>query len=187
MHVYLLDKSIARKIVEGLRRVREDRPLPQDHIASLAFWQAALDQESDLYILPHSMHVLERFSPSPEIAWLTDTVQTIQFGRYVRRWARRLRGYGFTREDAVVLSLGTFGTNDQGSILGVEAVVTLDRPIINNYRHHRDSLVGRLAAMTRQLPAPFCDAALPDLQSPDETLAALMKLKATSWSSRQPG
>ncbi|MGQ9627130.1 MAG: hypothetical protein ACUVV0_09540 [Anaerolineae bacterium] len=54
--------------------------------------------------------------------------------RYFTRWARRLQEHGFRREDARLLSLGKFGTNEKGAVLGVQAIVTFDRPLVNNYR-----------------------------------------------------
>ena len=102
-----------------------------------------------------------------------DEVEVIQVARYVRRWARRLREHGFTREDAVVLSLGTFGTDVTGGILGVNAVITLDLSFINNFYAHQATLVRRLRAMTRQLPIPFRHASLPELWQPTKALAEL--------------
>jgi len=44
-------------------------------------------------------------------------VKVLYPGRYFKRWARRLRDRTFTREDAKVLALGTFGTDEAGQIL----------------------------------------------------------------------
>lgn len=49
-----------------------------------------------------------------EVRDFLDEVEVIRVGRYARRWATRLREYGFTREDAAVFSLGTFGTDLAG-------------------------------------------------------------------------
>jgi len=81
--------------------------------------------------------------------------------------------HGFTQEDAMVLGLGTFGTNEDGSILGVDAIVTLDRRFVNNFATQRTTLARRLQAMTSQLLVPFCRAALPKLWAPGQVLAAL--------------
>ncbi len=77
MPAYLLDKSVARRILEGLARVRRRQLLYPEQVACLTLLYAE--------------------------------VEVIQVTRYTRRWARRLREHGFTREDAVILSLGTFG------------------------------------------------------------------------------
>jgi hypothetical protein len=72
-----------------------------------------------------------------------------------------------------VLSLGTFGTDAKGSILGVDVVVTLDRPFVHNYEIHHETLERRLLAMTRQLTPPFRHAGIPKLQEPTEVLTML--------------
>ncbi len=84
----------------------------------------------------------------------------------MKRWARRLREYGFTREDALALALATYGTDSTGDILGIETLITLDQPLLNNFQTHRAELQSRLTAMTDQLPTPYCHATLPTVQHP---------------------
>jgi len=173
MHACLLDKNITRKAVEGLARIRQGWPLLPTHIICLMLLQSIIRHGATPYILPQSLHVLERLIERVEVQEFLRMVDVIQVGRYVRRWARRLQEHGFTREDAIVLSLGTFGTDAKGSILGVDVVVTLDRPFIHNYEMLREKLERRLLAMTRQLPPPFRYASIPKLQEPAEVLAVL--------------
>ncbi len=173
MHACLLDKNVARKAVEGLARIRQGRPLLPTHIVCLMFLRGVTCHEVTAYILPQSFHVLERLIERAEVREFLRMVDVIQVGRYVRRWARRLREHGFTREDAIVLSLGAFGTDAKGSILGVDVVVTLDCPLIHNYEIHHETLECRLLAMARQLPPPFRHAGIPKLQEPTEVLTVL--------------
>lgn len=173
MHACLLDKNVARKAVEGLARIRQGWPLLPTHIICLMLLQTVIRHGATPHVLPQSLHVLERLIERAEVREFLRTVDVIQVGRYVRRWARRLREHGFTREDAIVLSLGTFGTDAKGSVLGVDVVVTLDRPFIHNYEIHHEILERRLLAMTRQLPPPFRHAGIPELQEPTEVLTAL--------------
>ncbi|MBI1927016.1 hypothetical protein HYR99_22585 [Candidatus Poribacteria bacterium] len=79
-----------------------------------------------------------------------------------------MREHGFTREDATVLSYGTFGLNQ--THLGVTMVVTFDRPFINNFANHRQTLTRRLKAMTRQLREPYHLARLPEMGTPEQVL-----------------
>jgi hypothetical protein len=72
-----------------------------------------------------------------------------------------------SREDAAIIALATFGTNSTGTILGVHQVVTYDQAMITGYVNHLPTLQRRLKAMTSQLPAPFHQAALPELTTPD--------------------
>jgi hypothetical protein len=173
MPAYLLDKSVVRRTVEGLARVYRSQPLHPDQAACLALLYAGIQDRFTAYITPQSLHIMERLSAREEVHDFLDEVEVIQVTRYTRRWARRLRQYGFTREDAVILSLGTFGTDLAGGILGVDAVITLDLPFINNFYTHRATLNRRLGAMTRQLPVPFRHASLPELWQPTKALAEL--------------
>jgi hypothetical protein len=116
---------------------------------------------------------MERLSARDEARDFLGEVEVIQVTRYTRRWARRLREYGFTREDAAILSLGTFGTDLVGGILGVGAVITLDLKFINNFYTHRTTLNRRLRAMTQQLSVPFRHTGLPELWQPTKALAGL--------------
>lgn len=70
-----------------------------------------------------------------------------------------------------MLSLGTFGTDENGSILGVKVIVTLDRSFVNNFEVNLSVLQERLKAVTVNLSSPFCSAVLPELKRPEEILA----------------
>ncbi len=105
-----------------------------------------------------------------------EAVESAQAGKYFKRWARRLRQLGFTREDAKVLSLGTFSTDEAGDILGVEAIVTLDRRVANHYAARRAELQRQLAAMCGKLPEPYCRAALPAMRSPADAMRQLAEV-----------
>jgi hypothetical protein len=174
MHVFLLDKSVARRTVEAFRFVRERRPISREHGLSLAFWHTARQIRYELYVVPKTSRVLERLATLPEVALFAASVAGLYPGPYVKRWARRLRARSFGREDATVLSLATFGTNALGTLLGVEAVVTLDRAMIRNYEHRCDELGEHLSRMTGQLAEPFCYAQLPEVWQPGQALTMLV-------------
>lgn len=173
MHACLLDKNVARKAVEGLARIRQGWPLLPTQIICLMLLQTVVRCGATPYILPQSLHVLECLIERAEVREFLRLVEVIRVGQYVRRWARRLQEHGFTPEDAMVLSLGTFGTDASGSILGVDVVVTLDRSFIHNYKTHHEILERWLLAMTRQLPPPYQHAIIPKLQEPAEVLTVL--------------
>jgi hypothetical protein len=173
MPAYLLDKSVARRTIEGLARLYRGQPLRPDQAACLILLYAGVQGRFTAYITPQSLHILERLGARDEVHDFLGEVEVIQVTRYTRRWARRLRQHGFTREDAVILSLGTFGTNLAGGILGVNAIITLDLPFINNFHAQRITLNRRLRAMTRQLPGPFRYVSLPELWQPTKALAEL--------------
>jgi hypothetical protein len=93
--------------------------------------------------------------------------------RYFKRWARRLRDEGFTREDAKVVALGTFGTDEIQSRFGADAVVTGDLRLVRNFDQRRGPIQRRLKAMTAQLPRPYCNAKLPAVVAAVEAVESL--------------
>lgn len=173
MPVYLLDKDVVRRTVTGMVKVQVGKRLTQEEDDALALlWEA---RQGSLYpfIAPEAFNLLRRFTGQTEVDLFLEMIEVMQASRYFKRWARRLRGYGFTREDAKVLSLGTFGTRKAGDILGADAIITLDQSFINNYQAQLDALQERLRAMTVNLLPPFCNAMLPVLMQPTEALASL--------------
>jgi hypothetical protein len=170
MLAYLLDKSVVRRVVEGL--THPDRLIDEEATA-IALWRAFRESRNRMFISAETANIMGRFSTWREVRLFLDTVETMYAGKYFKRWTRRLREYGFTREDAKVLGLATYGTDAAGEILGVEVVVTFDRPLINNYEARRPALQRRLQAMTAQLSQPFRDAGLPEVMHPIEGLLSL--------------
>ncbi|MBI4673276.1 MAG: hypothetical protein HY741_16615 [Chloroflexi bacterium] len=69
-----------------------------------------------------------------EVHDFREHVEIIVSAHYWRRWARRLQAFGFTREDARVLSLGTFGTDQEESFLGADEILTFDKPMVNLFQ-----------------------------------------------------
>jgi hypothetical protein len=126
-----------------------------------------------MFVSEETANILGRFFARREVRLFLDTVETMYAGKYFKRWARRLREYSFTREDAKVLGLATYGTDAAGEILGVEVIVTFDQSLINNYKVQRPALGRRLQAMTAQLSLPFRDAGLPEVVHPIEGLHLL--------------
>lgn len=173
MPIYLLDKNVARKTIVGIGRVARGMVPRLEEVFCLLLLRAAEQGQFAAYIAPETFNILQRMRHQVEVPPFLTQVKVIQAGRYFKRWARRLREHGFTREDANVLALGTFGYDPIHKILGASAIVTLDHHFINSYEQHRPTLARRLPAMTRQLTLPFRDAALPELWTPAEALATL--------------
>jgi len=163
MPTYLLDKSVVRRVVEGLTHPDD---LTDEEATALALWRALRQSKSPMFISAETANIMGRFSTWKEIRLFLDTVEVMYAGKYFKRWARRLREHGFTREDAKVLGLATYGTDAAGGILGVEVMVTFDRLLINNYEVQRPALERRLQAMAAQLSLPFREAGLPEVMHP---------------------
>jgi len=166
----LLDKNVARYAIAGLRygRLRLLSPLETD---ALSFWHTAEERGVALFISHVSFHVLQRLAGYDEVRVLLDSVRVLSPTRYHARWSRRIRETaGLTREDAAMIALASFGSDQQGSILGTHLLITYDQPMINEYLDLLKKLERRLRAMTAQLPAPFHQATLPRMATPDEIL-----------------
>ena len=99
-----------------------------------------------------------------ETLMLLKRVEVLYPARYFKRWARRLRRRTFSREDAKILALGTFGTDQEGSILGVNTIVTLDRPMVRKWQQDRGEIDSALLEMTRNLDAPYASVTAPDVR-----------------------
>lgn len=167
---YLLDKNVARYTIAGLRygHLRLLSPL---ETGALSLWRAAEEHGVMLFISRISFQVLQRLSGYDEVRIFLDLVSVLSPTRYHTRWARRIRETaGLTREDASLVALASFGSDQQGGILGTHRLITYDRSLINSYLNHLPTLTRRLRAMTTQLQAPFHQATLPHLATPDEIL-----------------
>lgn len=70
-----------------------------------------------------------------------------------------------------MIALASFGTDEEGKMLGAQALVTYDQSLINGFSVNHDVLQRRFHAMTAQLSDPFRRAALPRVVSPDRLLA----------------
>ena|GEM_PF-422153 len=170
---YLLDKNVIRRAITGIAGTQLGRPLTPEEDDCLSLLHEARKSNLRLFISIEAFNILQRLSKQVEVQVFLVSTEILQAGRYFKRWARRLREHGFTREDAKILGLGTFGTDEAGELLGVHAVITFDQHCINNYDTNLPSLQRRLRAMTTQLSSPFYQAALPDVKRPSEVLAAI--------------
>lgn len=167
MPSYLLDKSVARRIVEALYHLDN---LSSEEMMVLNLWHQLQIESARLFVPTEAVNILQRFAHLVEIGVFLSTVEPLQSGRYVKRWARRLRQHGFTREDALVLALATYGTDSTGGVLGVDVLVTLDKPLLNHFQVHQVELRTRLLTMTRQLSMPYCRATLPVVLHPERSI-----------------
>jgi hypothetical protein len=169
----LLDKNLIRYILTGLYYGRL-RPLTPLEVNALTLWRTAEKHGVALFISRYTFNVLQRLRPYAVAQIVLDAMPVLSPTHYHTRWTRRVReSTGLTREDAAMVALASFGSNDAGDLLGVHWLATSDQPLCNGYRAAFALLERRFRAMTVQLPSPFCHAALPQLATPDELLTAL--------------
>jgi hypothetical protein len=165
MPLYLLDKNISRRTIEALYHLNN---LSVEEVVVLKLWHQLQIEQSRLFVPKGTVNTLQRFVHLLEVRVFLATVEPLESGRYLKRWARRLREHSFTPEDALILALATYGTTTTADILGVDGLITLDQPFINNFHTQQAILQKRLSAMTRQLAEPYRNATLPVMLHPEE-------------------
>jgi hypothetical protein len=161
--------------LEALFKLASARDLTSEETHALTLFENASSLGVSLFVVPPTDNVLARLALSPAyaplIAFFRSHTEVIVPARYFKRWARRLRKHGFTREDAAVLALGTFGTDQDAGVLGTQFVATYDQPMINHWLTQQASIQSRLAAMQPHLRPPYSrSVALPVVRRPEDIL-----------------
>jgi hypothetical protein len=168
----LLDKVTARYAVQALLKLAEDRELTPEELFTLDLLSRSQSPATRLFIAAPSANVARSLARLPRysdfIDFFLNQVEVALPARYFKRWMRRLRDHGFAREDAAVLALATFGTDKEGTILGMDFVATYDRPMIQHWSGQREAIQERLAAMCRDIAPPYHHAILPRVLPPEQ-------------------
>lgn len=167
----LLDKNIVRRYFEGVSALARGLALVEEERQAILLVHLAQRKERRLFLPVEAFNLLQAHShqiaPAETLMFLR-RVEVLYPGRYFKRWTRRLRERTFTREDAKVLALGTFGTDEAGEILGVHIIVTYDRPMLTKWALEREEITERLLDMTSNLQTPFAQARLPRVRLPED-------------------
>ena len=169
----LLDKVVARYTLTGLLKLAENNAsITREELFSLDLFARSDSSALRLFVSPSSMRVLQRLAGLPRYSVIVrrfrEGVDVALPTQYNKRWMRRLRDCGFAREDAAVLALATFGTDEEATILGMHFVATYDQPLINNWTVQEKILRTRLETMQRDIPVPYCDSLLPKVLRPEQ-------------------
>jgi hypothetical protein len=114
-------------------------------------YQALQQAGFTTYVTPETANSAQRRDFLIAASLLTP-LTTLTQGRYLRRWARRLRDFGFSREDSVILGYGSFGVDAQHHTFGAEVIVSADQPLIRHFHEKHDSIAQQFlyAALTGQ-------------------------------------
>jgi hypothetical protein len=160
---------VVRRVYEARVRLALGHPptLLQAEAANAYTHLRSLDIR--LYITLQTAHILQE-RPAVFAAALLDQTHTLQKARYLRRWARRLRAFVFSPEDAIVLAYGSFGVDMQTQQVGVEAVITNDRKLAAHFGTRYEEIHLRFAQMVRNLPEPYRILLLPKVLTTIEVL-----------------
>ncbi len=121
----LLDKGVVRRIYEFQVRIAKGATPTPLQAEAVKVWLKLRRLTEQLYIAQESANLLHLRPPRYTNVILQNT-KTLRKARYLRRWARRLRGFVFTREDAAIVASGSFGLDVETGKLGVEYIVTTD-------------------------------------------------------------
>jgi hypothetical protein len=125
----LFDKGVIRRVYERRVRLALGVPPTPAHVEAANVYAQLCISSRLLYITAQTAHILNRRLPLFAKPFLAETYP-LQKGRYLRRWARRLRELRFAPEDAIVVAYGSFGIDLRLSSIGVEAIVTNDLKLV---------------------------------------------------------
>ncbi len=103
------------------------------------------------HITEQTANILKRRAKVFAAPLLADT-RPLNKARYLRRWARRLKEFRFSSEDAIILAYGSFGLDVGSQRVGVDAIITLYGKIENRFHD-----------MTLNLPEPYKQLRLPQV------------------------
>lgn len=166
---YLLDKVTVRAIIRGLFKLSHHEELNPVEEAAIKLFSRGITGEYDLYISPATANIVSQFAKQQLYARIVKAflqeVLVIYPTRYFKRWSRRLREQGFTREDAAILALATFASLDD-AFLSMHYVATFDQHMINNWQNQQNAIQTRFQAMHADLIKPYTDAKLPQVIHP---------------------
>lgn len=168
--VWLLDKNVVRRAIEGIGASLVAVPLTTEQSLAIRLLIRGKQTRTPIMITPETANILTRRRAVLGVRLFLNEVKVVRRGRYFKRWARRLREHGFTREDAKVLSYATFGLDPNDNMLGLTFVVTFDRALLANFEAHREVLIQRLRTMTAQLRDPYRGASMPVVTTPKHVL-----------------
>jgi hypothetical protein len=139
-------------------------------------YQALLQAGHTAYVTPETVNAAQRRDPYIA-ASLFMPLSILRKGRYLRRWARRLRDFGFGREDSAILAYGSFGVDFQRQTFGAEVILSADQPLLRRFHEQYDHIARRFRRMTCQLAPPYRLAQLPTVMSPEAMLTTLIRSK----------
>lgn len=175
--VWLLDKNVVRVALTALTRLELGQSLSAADLTCLELLRAVRENQVEGRISPELSNILSRFMHLPHVHLALITLPILYPTRYFRRWARRLRVANFSREDAKVVALATFGVDEARARFGADAIITGDVRLIHNFELEFSALDRRLRAMTAQLRMPYRSATLPRIITPEEATQDLAALQ----------
>jgi hypothetical protein len=165
----LLDKGVVRRIYEFQVRIAKGTTPTPLQIEAVKVWLMLQRLRGQLYIAQESAN-LPQLRPPRYANTILQNTKPLRKARYLRRWARRLRDFVFTREDAAIVATGSFGLDAETGNLGVGHIVTTDLAMVTNFNTRFAEIKDRFDQMVVNLPAPYQQAILPQVITPQTIL-----------------
>jgi hypothetical protein len=165
-----MDKVELRESLRAVRKLLVGLPLPDRQFLCFATIAVLVDRAIPVYVTEETRQILLRSHIAQVAQVWSPSLRVLAPGRYLRRWARRLREESFGREDGVIVSYGSFGIDVTRETFGAEAILTTDYSLKTRFEQLRPHLTRRFERMTCQLAAPYAMSALPEIVSPEELL-----------------
>jgi hypothetical protein len=170
-HSVLFDKGVIRRVYERRVRLALGVPPTPAQVEAANVYAQLCTPPRRLYITAQTAHILHRRSPLFATPLLVET-HPLQKGRYLRRWARRLRELMFAPEDAIMVAYGSFGIDLRLPSIGVEVLVTTDQRLATHFHTRHAEITHRFHDMITQLPTPYAALTLPTIATTASLLAS---------------
>lgn len=156
----LFDKGVIRRVYERRVRLAAGNPPTILQIEASNCYARICKLTDRLYITEQTSNIL-RLRPKIFAEPFLADLQSLKKARYLRRWARRLKDFSFSPEDAIILAYGSFGFDLEKQTVGVDMIVTTDQGLEKNYFRNFDQIEKRFKDMILNLPEPYKDLRLP--------------------------
>lgn len=160
----LFDKGVIRRVYKRRARLALGVPPTLLQVEAANAYAHTSTLTNLLYITEQTSNILHVRSKLFAAPILADT-RILRKAHYLRRWARRLREFSFSPEDAMVLAHGSFGLDLDSQTIGVDAVITTDLKLAARYQEKYTEIEGRFKDMVSNLPELYRMLSLPQVMT----------------------
>ena len=168
----LLDKGVVRCVYQVQVRRASLTPLTPSQLEAIRVFARLRFRAKRIYITRESANVLT-LRPQQNASLILNRTEVLRKGRYLRRWARQLCSFGFSPEDAVVIAYASFGLDSRSQLANVEALVTNNFKLVNNFKTQQTNIEDRFKRMVSNLLNPYSSLELPEVMTTADALASI--------------
>lgn len=168
----LFDKGVIRRVYERRVRLALGKPPTVLQVEAANSYAYVANIATHLYITEQTANILKRRTQIFAEPFLAET-RPLKKARYLRRWARRLTDFAFSHEDAIVLAYGSFGLDVESRTIGVDAIITTDVRLAQQYERRHSEIKNRFEEMIVNLPEAYAVLSLPQVLTTAAVLASV--------------